>query len=332
MALSCTLTLQRGQLIGWGGGLLLAGLAFGSMTKSLLNAAQENELLAPVLAVSGTGGVDTTMSQVPGGSGRRLRVTAVLRTYNDEESGLSEPVLAAAVSRWQWLLTSVAAALTGVALLLFCAGLGSGLGAGLTVGEAAPARRLTLAGLAFLPAMAVLAAVAAPRSRCADPGSAGWPWHSSWCHCISVRCCGFRSGCWTPRPSGRPPYPPISRSSRWRSWSSPRPGLCLVAGLIYRNRDAAAGGSCNETHLQTIASMLFGLVFFGVALFLPAWTFDYWLGVGFHRGLHRRLHHSEFPLAVRKSRGSAAQAEGGTRPRKPVRLNASSSQPSFCRW
>jgi protein-S-isoprenylcysteine O-methyltransferase Ste14 len=28
--------------------------------------------------------------------------------------------------------------------------------------------------------------------------------------------------------------------------------------------------------LQTIVSMLFGLVFFGVALFLPAWTFDYW--------------------------------------------------------
>lgn len=28
--------------------------------------------------------------------------------------------------------------------------------------------------------------------------------------------------------------------------------------------------------LQTIASMLFGLVFFGVTLFLPAWTFDYW--------------------------------------------------------
>jgi protein-S-isoprenylcysteine O-methyltransferase Ste14 len=27
---------------------------------------------------------------------------------------------------------------------------------------------------------------------------------------------------------------------------------------------------------QTIASMLFGLVFFGVALFLPAWTFHYW--------------------------------------------------------
>jgi protein-S-isoprenylcysteine O-methyltransferase Ste14 len=28
--------------------------------------------------------------------------------------------------------------------------------------------------------------------------------------------------------------------------------------------------------LQTIASMLIGMVFFGVALFLPAWTFHYW--------------------------------------------------------
>ncbi len=28
--------------------------------------------------------------------------------------------------------------------------------------------------------------------------------------------------------------------------------------------------------LQTVASILFGVLFFGLALFLPAWTFDYW--------------------------------------------------------
>jgi protein-S-isoprenylcysteine O-methyltransferase Ste14 len=28
--------------------------------------------------------------------------------------------------------------------------------------------------------------------------------------------------------------------------------------------------------VQSIGSMVFGLVFFGVALFVPAWTFDYW--------------------------------------------------------
>lgn len=155
------LTLQRGQLIGWGTGLFLAGLAFGSMTKSLLNAAQQNELLARMLAVSGTDGVYTTMSQFLAAVVGAYVVSAVLRTFSDEQSGLSEPVLAAAVSRWQWLLTSVAAALTGAAALLFCAGMGNGLGAGLAVGEPATVWRLTLAGLTFLPAMAVLAAVAA---------------------------------------------------------------------------------------------------------------------------------------------------------------------------
>ena len=36
------MTLQRGQTIGWSVGLFLAGLAFGSMTKSLLDAAKDN--------------------------------------------------------------------------------------------------------------------------------------------------------------------------------------------------------------------------------------------------------------------------------------------------
>jgi protein-S-isoprenylcysteine O-methyltransferase Ste14 len=61
--------------------------------------------------------------------------------------------------------------------------------------------------------------------------------------------------------------------------------------------------------LQTIASMVFGLLFFGVGLFLPAWTFDYWqawlfiavfliaamvpviyLGVSDPAALQRRMH------------------------------------------
>ena len=57
------LTLQRGQIVGWSIGLFLSGLAFGSMTKSLLDAAEENELLARVLEAQGTDGVYTTMAQ-----------------------------------------------------------------------------------------------------------------------------------------------------------------------------------------------------------------------------------------------------------------------------
>ena len=155
------LTLQRGQTIGWTVGLFLAGLAFGSMTKSLLDAAKTNELLARVLATQGNDGVYTTMTQFLAAAATAYVVSAVLRVYSDEQSGLGEAVLAGAVSRWRWLLTAVAAALVGSLVLMFFAGLGNGLGAGITVGEPQTIARLSLAGLAYVPAMAVIAGVAA---------------------------------------------------------------------------------------------------------------------------------------------------------------------------
>jgi ABC-2 type transport system permease protein len=155
------LTLQRGQTVGWGVGLFLGGLAFGSMTKSLLDAAKENELINRVLSAQGTDGVYTTMTQFLAAAATAYAVGAVLRVYTDEEKGLGEAVLAGAVSRWRWLITAVAAAVLGSALLMLLAGLGNGLGAGVTLGEPGTIVKLTLAGLAFVPAMAVLAGVAA---------------------------------------------------------------------------------------------------------------------------------------------------------------------------
>jgi ABC-2 type transport system permease protein len=81
--------------------------------------------------------------------------------WSDEQSGLGEAVLAGAVSRWRWLFSAVAAALIGSAVLMFFAGLGNGLGAGLTLGEPGTIVKLTLAGVAFVPAMAVVAGIAA---------------------------------------------------------------------------------------------------------------------------------------------------------------------------
>jgi ABC-2 type transport system permease protein len=155
------LTLQRGQTIGWTAGLFLAGLTFGSMTKSLLDAAKGNPFLARILTAQGTDGVYTTMTQFLAAAATAYVVGAVLRVYSDEQSGLGEAVLAGAVSRWRWLLTAVASALVGSTVLMFFAGLGNGLGAGITLGEPQTIARLTLAGLAFVPAMAVVAGVAA---------------------------------------------------------------------------------------------------------------------------------------------------------------------------
>ncbi|AMO07132.1 MULTISPECIES: ABC transporter permease [Mycobacteriaceae] len=155
------LVLQRGQRIGWGVALFLAGLTFGSMTRSLLDAARGNELLARVLTDAGADGAYTTMTQFLAAATGAFVVAAVLRIHTDEQRGLAEPVLAASVSRWAWLLSAVAATLVSTTVLLAAAGLGNGLGAGIATGAPAEVWRLTGAALAQLPAMAVLAGIAA---------------------------------------------------------------------------------------------------------------------------------------------------------------------------
>lgn len=155
------LTLQRGQVLGWSVGLFLAGLCVGSLTNSMLEAAEGNELITRMLAADGTDGVYTTMTQFLAAAASAFTVAAVLRLAADERSGLAEPVLAGAVSRWRWLLTAVAAATIGSTALMLAAGVGNGVGAGLALGEPATVGRLTWAGLVYMPALVAMAGVAA---------------------------------------------------------------------------------------------------------------------------------------------------------------------------
>jgi ABC-2 type transport system permease protein len=155
------LVLQRGQVIGWGVGLFLAGLAFGSMTKSLQDAAKTNELIARVLSTQGYNGIYTTLTQFLAAAATGFVVAAVVRLSHDEDSGIAEEVLAGSVSRWRWLVSNVLATLAGSAVLMFLAGLGNGLGAAVTMGEVDLVPRLIGAGVAHVPAMAVMAAIGA---------------------------------------------------------------------------------------------------------------------------------------------------------------------------
>lgn len=167
------LVLQRGQLVGWAVGLLLAGLTLGSMTKALLDAAAGNGVIARVLGAQGTDGVHTTMTQFLAAAAGGYVTAAVLRVHADERSGLGEAVLAGAVSRWRWLGTAVTSAVLGATVLMLCAGVGNGLGAGLTTGDPVTVVRLAGAGLAYVPALAVLAGVAAVAVAVRRP-SLGW--------------------------------------------------------------------------------------------------------------------------------------------------------------
>jgi ABC-2 type transport system permease protein len=232
------LMLQRGQTIGWTVGLFLGGLAFGSMTKSLLDAAKDNPLLARVLAAQGTDGVYTTMTQFLAAAATAYVVSAVLRVYSDEESGLGEAVLARAVSRWRWLLTAVASALVGSIVLLFFAGLGNGLGAGITLGEPGTIGQLTLAALAYLPAMAVLAGVAA----LADALRHAWIGWLAVTFVVTSLYLGalLRLPRWLIdlSPVGRTTAPSHYPVGALTVMVLVAAALTLVAGWIYRSRDA----------------------------------------------------------------------------------------------
>lgn len=233
------LTLQRGQMIGWSVGLFVAGLAFGSMTKSLLDGAKDNELIARVISTQGTDGVATTMTQFLAAAAGAYVVSAVLRVHADEQSGLGEVVLAGAVSRWRWLLTAVVSATLGAAVLMFFAGLGNGLGAALTVGEPGAVLKLTLAGLAFVPALAVLAGVAALAVALRQPWI-GWL-------AVTFVVLSLYLGALLrlPRwlidlsPVGRTTVPLDVPVTALIVMASAATILTLTAGLLYRQRDAA---------------------------------------------------------------------------------------------
>jgi ABC-2 type transport system permease protein len=233
------LTLQRGQTIGWAVGLFVAGLAFGSMTKSLLDAAEGNELIARMISTQGTDGVYTTMSQFLAAGAGAYVVSAVLRVYGDEQSGLGEAVLAGAVSRWRWLLTAVASAVAGATVLMFCAGLGNGLGAGLSIGEPATVLKLTLTGLAYVPALGVLAGVAAVAVALRQ----AWIGWLAMTFVVVALYLGalLRLPRWLTdlSPVGRTTVPTDVPVATMVVMVAAALGLALAAGVIYRRRDAA---------------------------------------------------------------------------------------------
>lgn len=78
--------------------------------------------------------------------------------------------------------------------------------------------------------------------------------------------------------------------------------------------------------LQTIASMLFGLVFFSVALFLPAWTFHYWQAWVFIAVFIAASIIPSFYLAVRSPEALQRRLKAGpaaeTRPAQRIIVSA----------
>ena len=131
-----------GQLVGTSGGLTKEFTRIGGQTEIV------NAYLAALMLLGGL---------VAAAYG----VSAVLRLRTEETAGRADPVLAGSVGRARWGLSHLMVAFVGSAILLAVAGIATGLGYGLAAGGAgAETARMLGAGLAQLPAAAVIIGVA----------------------------------------------------------------------------------------------------------------------------------------------------------------------------
>lgn len=131
--------LQKGILIGWLTAMLVFGTAFGSVGKQIsqLQDSQMAQLLARLA------GSSADFSQVFfaailtffGAIATGYVVQALLVAGTEESDGRTEPVLAAAVARWKWLVSHIFWSIFGMVVILLAFGLAMGLTYGLIIGD-----------------------------------------------------------------------------------------------------------------------------------------------------------------------------------------------------
>lgn len=155
---------QRASLVWWTAALAAFGFLFGGVGDQI---ADPEGMSADRLEMFG-GSMDTL---VDGYLGVVTLLTAVLASImavlgvqavrSEETRGRAEPVLATATSRWAWFGGHLAVLVAGVVGLLVAAGLATGIGAAVSVGDGSYVRGLTLAHLAHAPGVLVMLGIAA---------------------------------------------------------------------------------------------------------------------------------------------------------------------------
>jgi len=152
--------LQRGTLLVWTVCLALIGLLMGGVAKNVQSMAQDNKAVSDLFERLGGGGalIDAYLAGTMtlfGLVAAGYAVQAALKLRAEEAAGRAEPVLATAVGRGGWAGGHLAFAVLGPVIVLAVTGLATGAAYGSGVG------RLVAAALAQLPAVWVLAGIAA---------------------------------------------------------------------------------------------------------------------------------------------------------------------------
>ncbi|MGW4234026.1 ABC transporter permease [Streptomyces sp. NPDC004980] len=163
--LGFALRLHRSVLAGFGAGLFLMGVMYGSIL------GQADEMLKDIdgiqEALRRAGGTTTAESfasmvmVVLAVVASVYVVTAALRARSEETAGRVESLLATGLSRTRWAGSHLAVALVGGTAVLLLGGLGIGVAGAASTGDLAMVPALLGAALAYAPALWVTAGVAA---------------------------------------------------------------------------------------------------------------------------------------------------------------------------
>ncbi|WP_399886876.1 ABC transporter permease [Streptomyces sp. BBFR51] len=170
--------LQRGGVLGWSIGFLLAGVVYGGMTEGAADLVGDNEQARQIIErMGGQAGVtDAFVSAMVGMLGLIAAlyvVASVLRLSGEETSGRAEPVLAGAVGRLRWAAGHLVVAFGGAALIMLLAGLGFAAGYGQDFGAILGACLVQLPAVWVIGGAAVLLHGVLPRGAVAAWGVAG---------------------------------------------------------------------------------------------------------------------------------------------------------------
>ncbi|MCP2292713.1 ABC-2 type transport system permease protein [Nocardia amikacinitolerans] len=155
--------LQRGSLAGWAVGVFALGAAYGSFADSIEDYLADNPEIAAYLPGGAGRAVDSYLSlavSIIAVLAAAFGIASVLRARAEETAGRAEPILAAPVSRAQWLASHLTVALAGSGFVLACGGFGMGLSYGLTISDAVQPLRIAGVALVYLPAVWSIAAIA----------------------------------------------------------------------------------------------------------------------------------------------------------------------------
>jgi ABC-2 type transport system permease protein len=158
------LRLHRGLMFGFGTGMLLLGVAYGSILGEAEDMLAGVDVLQDAIAeIAGATVAESFASMI-------MMIVAIiasvyvvmasLRARVEENAGRAEPVLATPLSRVRWLGSHLVVVVLGSVVMLLAAGLGFGLSGASSMDDTGMIGALVGAALAYLPALWVTAGVA----------------------------------------------------------------------------------------------------------------------------------------------------------------------------